>query len=157
MLTLLLALAQDPAVHAVLPIEITAPASVTSGDLTVSQGGMTGWASAGALGGNVMVTVVNASTEPDRIVSVTSPAGPVGEILMDVVRDGQVVRLTGGDTTVPAAESGQSGRARIYGVLTDLAHGQPSNVATTITLTFEKAGEVTVAANPVSPAPPAPR
>jgi hypothetical protein len=40
--------------------------------------------------------------------------------------------------------------------LTDLASGVPAPVLTTVTITFEQAGEVTVQAMPASPAPPAP-
>lgn len=148
-LEMFLILGQDAAVQAAPFPE----RSVTQGDLTVAQGSMMGWMGGTGLGGEVAATVVNAGTEPDRVVSVTSPAGPVDAILIDVVRDGQVVRSSDGDTSIPAARDGRASRSRVYGRLAGLAHGEASSVSTTITIRFERAGEVTVSAAPVSPAP----
>lgn len=131
-----------------------APATAQAGDLTVSQGTMMGWNSSHAgLGGEVSFTVRNLG-EADRVVSVASPAGPAGDISVQVARNGQAVRLEPGDVSVAAAVDGQPGLSRVTAQLTGLAHGRPSSVPTTITATFERAGQATISATPVSPAPP---
>lgn len=131
-----------------------APETATAGDLIVSQGTMMGWNSSHTgLGGEVSFTVRNLG-EADRVVSVSSPAGPPGDVSVQVARDGQAVRLEPGDAGVAAAVDGQPGLSRVSAQLTGLAHGRPSSVPTTITVTFERAGQVTISATPVSPAPP---
>ncbi|WP_298127910.1 hypothetical protein [Brevundimonas sp.] len=132
-----------------------APASAQAGDLTVRQGHMMGWAGGGTpLGGEVAFTVENAGTAPDRVVSVSTPAGPVGAVSVQVARDGRAVSLAPGDATLAAATDAGPGLSRVTAQLTGLSHGAPSSVLTTITVTFERAGPVTVSARPVSPAPP---
>ncbi|MBU2117713.1 MAG: hypothetical protein KJ954_08950 [Alphaproteobacteria bacterium] len=132
-----------------------APASAQAGDLTISQGHMMGWAGGGKpLGGEVAFTVENAGAEPDRVVSVSTPAGPSGEVSVQVARDGRAVKLEPGDLTLAAATADGPGLSRVTAQLTGLTHGAPSSVPTTITVTFERAGPVTVSARPVSPAPP---
>ncbi|NJC40764.1 hypothetical protein GGQ87_001022 [Brevundimonas alba] len=131
-----------------------APATAEAGDLTVSQATMMGWNSSHTgLGGEVSFTVRNLG-EADRVVSVNSPAGPPGEVSVQVARNGQAIRLEPGDASVAAAVDGQPGLSRVTAQLTGLAHGRPSSVPTTVTVTFERAGQVTVSATPVSPAPP---
>lgn len=155
MLELLLALVVEPA--AVRQDAGATLSSLQAGALTVSQGSMMGWSSGGQLGGEVAFTVSNAGG-PDRVVSVTTPAGPVGDISVQVARGGGAVRLEPGDTAVePAGVDGSAGRSRVSATLTDLVHGVPSSVPTVIAVTFEHAGTVTVTAGPVSPAPPPPR
>lgn len=150
MLALLLALAAEPAA---VRQDAPPPSSAQAGALTVSQGSMMGWSSGGRLGGEVAFTVSNTGG-PDRVVSVTTPAGPTGDISVQVARDGGVVRLEPGDTAVePVGADGTAGRSRVTATLTDLAHGVPSSVPTVIEVVFEHAGVVTVTAGPVSPAP----
>lgn len=132
-----------------------APASAQAGDLTIDGGTMMAWNVVGVgLGGEVAFTVRNAGAEPDRVLSVSSPAGPSGDISVQVARDGKAVALEAGDVTLAAATDAGPGLSRVTVQLTDLASGRPMPEATTITVTFERAGEVTVSARPVSPAPP---
>ena len=141
MLDLLMALAAGPAVQEA-PAE--APRRVQAGELTVSNGGMMAWD-----GGQVLFEVENMGAEPDRIVSITTPAGTVGEI---------IVRTIGVNSAHPPEGdlSIQPGHVRVYANLSDIASDQRPPFQTSITVVFEKAGEVTILATPVSPAP-APR
>lgn len=124
--------------------------SARSGDLTVSQGAMMAWSVNGGLGGQVTVLVDNAGSGTDRILSVTTPSGTVGDIDIYPVVNGRGERAPDGDLTIRA------GRTGVLAQLTDLASGVPAPVLTTVTITFEQAGEVTIQATPASPAPPAP-
>lgn len=144
MLELLLALAAGPAPQTA-PAE--PPASVQSGPLTVSQGGMMAWMYQGKLGGQVMILVDNAGPDADRVVSIRTPSGTVGDISVYPVVNGRGERAPAGDTGV------RPGRTGVVGDLTDVASGQPMPVRTTVTVVFEHAGEVTVLAVPTSPAP----
>jgi copper(I)-binding protein len=128
-----------------------AAASARSGDLTVSQGGMMAWRANGGLGGQVTVLVDNAGSGTDRILSVTTPAGTVGDVGVYPVVNGRGERAPDGDLTIRA------GRTGVLARLTDLASGVPAPVLTTVTITFEQAGQVTITAAPTSPAPPPPR
>jgi copper(I)-binding protein len=123
------------------------PTSSRSGDLTVSQGAMMAWRVNGGLGGQVTVLVDNAGAGTDRILSMTTPSGTVG---VYPVVNGRGERAPDGDLTI------RPGRTGVLAKLTDLASGVPAPVLTTVTITFEQAGEVTVQAMPASPAPPAP-
>ena len=157
MLTLLLALAQDPAVQAVPPVGVTAaPSSVTSADLTVLQGTMMAWNRGGQLEGEVAFTVQN-SGAPDRVISVSTPSGPSGKISLQVARDGVAANLADGVMTLAGVNAdGTPGLSRVTLGLTGLTSNYPMPVRTTITVRFETAGEVTISADPVSPAPPPP-
>lgn len=157
MLSFFLVLAQAPMTQAA-PVaapaaEVSAPASVTAGSLTVLQGSMMAWNRGGQLEGEVAFTVRN-SGAPDRVVSISTPAGPSGTISLQVARSGAAVSLAPGDMTVAGANSdGTPGLSRVTLGLTDLANGMPMPVLTTITVRFETAGDVTLLARPVSPAP----
>ena len=147
MLALILALvagplAQDAATETAM--------SARSGDLTVSQGGMMAWRANGSLGGQVTVLVDNAGSGTDRILSVTTPSGTVGDVGVYPVVNGRGERAPDGDLSI------RSGRTGVLARLTDLASGVPAPVLTTVTITFEQAGEVTIQAMPASPPPPAP-
>ena len=147
MLELLLALVAEP-LPQTAPAE--APASVRSGDLTVSQGGMMAWTAGGKLGGQVTVLVDNAGTGTDRVLSLRTPSGTVGDVGVYPVVNGRGERAPGDDLTI------RPGRTGILAELSDLASGRPSPVQTTVTVVFEHAGEVTIQAVPTSPAPPPP-
>lgn len=126
------------------------PASARSGDLTVSQGGMMAWSVNGGLGGQVTALVDNAGSGTDRILSVTTPSGTVGNVGVYPLVNGRGERAPNGDLTI------RPGRTGVLAELTDLASGVPAPVLTTVTITFEQAGAVTIRAMPASPAPPSP-
>jgi hypothetical protein len=126
------------------------PASARSGDLTVSQGGMMAWSANGGLGGQVTVLVDNAGTGTDRILSVTTPSGTVGDVGVYPVVNGRGERAPDGELTI------RPGRTGVLAQLTDLASGVPAPVLTSVTITFEQAGAITIQATPASPAPPSP-
>ena len=157
MLSFFLVLAQATAPQAA-PVaapaaEVSAPASVTAGSLTLLQGSMMAWNRGGQLEGEVAFTVRN-SGAPDRVMSISTPAGPSGTISLQVARGGAAVSLAPGDMTVAGANAdGTPGLSRVTLGLTDLANGMPMPVPTTITVRFETAGEVTLLGRPVSPAP----
>ena len=125
-----------------------APTSARSGDLTVSRGSMMGWSVNGGLGGQVTVLVDNAGAGTDRIVSMTTPAGTIGDVGVYPVVNGRGERAPDGDLTI------RPGRTGVLAELTDLASGVPAPLLTSVTITFERAGKVTVQAMPASPAPP---
>ena len=136
-----------------------APASTQVGDLTVQGGHMMGWfGSVDGLGGEVAFTVDNNGSEADRVLSVQTPAGPVGRVSIQTLVGGQVLILPAGETTLPAAAPNDpsAGLSRVTATLSDLASGRAMSQATTVTVTFERAGTVTISADPVSPAPPLP-
>jgi copper(I)-binding protein len=126
------------------------PTSARSGDLTVSQGGMMAWSVNGGLGGQVTALVDNAGSGTDRILSVTTPSGTVGNVGVYPLVNGRGERAPNGDLTI------RPGRTGVLAELTDLASGVPAPVLTTVTITFEQAGAVTIRAMPASPAPPSP-
>lgn len=137
----------------------TAPRQASAGDLTVRDATMMGWNVVGeGLGGEVAFTVRNAGPTPDRIVSVETPAGPVGTLAIQVARNGEAVSLPAGETAVaakdPADTHPAAGFSRVTVQLTDLTSGRPASERTTVTVVFESAGALTVVATPVSPAPP---
>ena len=157
MLSFFLLLAQAPVTQAALAdapaAEVSAPATVAAGNLTVLQGSMMAWSRGGQLEGEVAFTVRN-SGAPDRVLSIATPAGPSGTISLQVARSGTAVSLAPGDMTVAGANAdGTPGLSRVTVGLTDLANGMPMPVPTTITVLFETAGYVTLLARPVSPAP----
>lgn len=127
-----------------------APRTATVGELTVSDGGMMAWMTGGTLGGQVMALVENAGVEPDRIVSIQTPAGTTGKISVYPIVDGRGARAPDGEVSI------RPGRTGVTAELTDVASGRPQPVLTTITIVFERAGEITVQAAPTSPAPPPP-
>lgn len=127
-----------------------APRTATAGALTVSDGGMMAWMSGGELCGQVMVLVENAGTEADRIVSIQTPAGTTGKVNVYPIVNGRGTRAPDGEVSI------QPGRTGVTAELTDVASGRPQPVLTTITIMFERAGEITVQAVPTSPAPPPP-
>ena len=147
MLELILALVAGPLAQ---DAATETPTSARSGDLTVSQGGMMAWRANGGLGGQVTVLVDNAGSGTDRVVSVTTPSGPVGDVGVYPVVNGRGERAPDGDLTI------RPGRTGVLAKLSDLASGVPAPVLTTVTITFEQAGEVTIQAMPTSPAPPPP-
>ncbi len=126
------------------------PTSARSGDLTVSQGGMMAWSANGGLGGQVTVLVDNAGAGTDRILSVTTPSGTVGDLGVYPIVNGRGERAPDGDLTI------RPGRTGVLAQLTDLASGVPAPVLTSVTITFERAGAITIQAMPASPAPPSP-
>jgi copper(I)-binding protein len=150
MLELLLILAAEPATQQAPAAPADAPSTATSGDLTVSQGGMMAWTADGKLGGQVMLLVDNAGSADDRIASVRTPAGTVGEISTYPVVNGRGTRAPDGVLSL------HPGRTGVIAELTDIASGRPAPVETSITLVFETAGEVTIRAIPAAPAPPSP-
>ncbi len=147
MLELILALVAGPLAQ---DAAAETPTSARSGDLTVSQGGMMAWSVNGGLGGQVTALVDNAGSGTDRILSVTTPSGTVGNVGVYPLVNGRGERAPNGDLTI------RPGRTGVLAELTDLASGVPAPVLTTVTITFEQAGAVTVRAMPASPAPPSP-
>jgi hypothetical protein len=147
MLALIWALVAGPLVQ---DAATETPASARSGDLTVSQGSMMAWSANGGLGGQVTVLVDNAGAGTDRILSVTTPSGTVGDLGVYPVVNGRGERAPDGDLTI------RPGRTGVLARLTDLASGMPAPVLTSVTITFEQAGAITIQAMPASPAPPSP-
>ena len=147
MLELIWALAAGPLAE---DVATETPTSARSGDLTVSQGGMMAWSANGSPGGQVTVMVDNAGAGTDRILSVTTPSGTVGDVGVYPVVNGRGERAPDGDLTI------RPGRTGVLAQLTDLASGVPAPVLTSVTITFEQAGTVTIQAMPASPAPPSP-
>lgn len=148
MLELIWALVVAPHVQEAAP---EAPTSARSRDLTVSQGAMMAWSLNGGLGGQLTVLVDNAGAGTDRILSMTTPSGTVGDVGVYPVVNGRGERAPDGDLTI------RPGRTGVLAKLTDLASGVPAPVLTTVTITFEQAGEVTIQAMPTSPGPPTAR
>lgn len=147
MLALIWALVAGPLVQ---DAATETPASARSGDLTVSQGSMMAWSANGGLGGQVTVLVDNAGAGTDRILSVTTPSGTVSDLGVYPVVNGRGERAPDGDLTI------QPGQTGVLARLTDLASGMPAPVLTSVTITFEQAGAITIQAMPASPAPPSP-
>lgn len=147
MLELILALVAGPLAQ---DATTETPTSARSGDLTVSQGGMMAWRANSGLGGQVTVLVENAGSGTDRILSVTTPSGTVGDVGVYPVVNGRGERAPDGDLSI------RSGTTGVLAQLTDLASGVPAPVLTMVTITFEQAGAVTIQAMPASPPPPAP-
>ncbi len=147
MLEMFVALIAAPAVQTA-PTE--APRTAQAGDLTVSNGGMMAWMSRGQLGGQVMVRVENAGSEPDRILSIRTPAGTTGKIGVYPIVNGRGTRAPDGEVSI------QPGGTGVTAELTDIVSGRPQPLLTTVTIVFERAGEITVQAVPTSPAPPPP-
>jgi hypothetical protein len=148
MLELILALVAGPLAQ---DAAAEPPASARSADLTVSQGAMMAWSVNGGLGGQLTVLVDNAGAGTDRILSMTTPSGTVGDVGVYPVVNGRGERAPDGDLTI------RPGRTGVLAKLTDLASGVPAPVLTTVTITFERAGEVTIRAMPTSPGPPTAR
>ena len=148
MLALIWALVAGPLVQ---DAATETPASARSGDLTVSQGSMMAWSANGGLGGQVTVLVDNAGAGTDRILSMTTPSGTVGDLGVYPIVNGRGERAPDGDLTI------RPGRSGVLAKLTDLASGVPAPMLTTVTITFEQAGEVTIQAMPTSPGPPTAR
>ena len=147
MLEILLMLAAEPAAQAA---STGAPATAQSGDLTVSQGTVMTWNSSVGPGGEVQVVVENGGSEADRVMSVSTPAGSVTNIVLRRVAEQSQVAEEGDRAVRP-------GRTRVFAVLAGSASGESRPVPTTITVVFEKAGEVTIQATPASPPPAPPR
>jgi len=146
MLDLLMALTAVP----VAAVSQQASPVATIGDLTLTNGGMMAWTSADGLGGQVMFRVENAGTEADRVVSVRTPSGTTGKITVYPIIDGRGLPLPEGDVSIRPGGTG------VMIELVDIASGRPQPVQTTLTVVFERAGEVTLLAMPASPAPPSP-
>jgi copper(I)-binding protein len=146
MLELLLALAAEPATV----MAQDAPATATAGDLTLRDGGMMAWTGADGLGGQVMFLVDNSGTDADRVLSVRTPAGTTGKITVYPIVNDRGEAAPEGDVSI------RPGGAGVTADLVDLASGRPQPVQTTLTVVFERAGEVTLKAMPFSPPPPAP-
>lgn len=149
MLELLLALGVGP-LPQTAPTE--APRSARSGDLTVSQGGVTTWPFDSKPGGQVSVVVDNAGASTDRVTSMRTPTGPVGRIVAYPVVGPRSGPAPDGDLTI------RPGRTALMADLASLSPADPAEIETTVTVVFERAGEITVQAVPNFPvaAPPPP-
>ena len=84
------------------------PTSARSGDLTVSQGAMMAWSVNGGLGGQVTVLVDNAGAGTDRVLSITTPSGSVGEVSVFPVVNGRGERALAVDLTIRTRRTGVS-------------------------------------------------
>ncbi|MBF0665849.1 MAG: hypothetical protein IR159_09980 [Brevundimonas sp.] len=138
MLHLLVALAVVPAVQEAPP---EAPRRAQVGELIVSNGGMMAWD-----GGQVLFEVENGGAEADRIVSIATPAGTVGEIILRTIAVNSE-RSAEGDLSI------RPGRTRVFANLTAVGPDRRQPFQTTVAVVFERAGEVTILATPVAPAP----
>jgi len=78
MIDLLLALADEPAAAVQ---EAPGHRNAQADALYITGGAIMVWASNGdGPGGQVSFTVINRGMEPDRVISISTPAGPVGPI-----------------------------------------------------------------------------
>lgn len=150
MFELLLALSAETPVQSA-PVPAQAPRTAQAGELTVSDGSMMAWMSRDGLGGDVKARIENAGAGSDRILSISTPAGTVGKVSLYTIVNGRGTRAPDGELSIPPGGTG------IVAELTDIASGQAAASLTTITLVFERAGEITIRAVPTSPAPPSAR
>lgn len=160
MLELLVALVQEPAsVAAAVPVRATE----TRGEITVTDAGLLRWRTENSVA-ELNFTVINAGSQSDRILAVTTPAGEIA---------GTMVRSpTHRGEWTPEPQLVPPGRAIVFNRMTHLEalpessgpsgfrFGEPPPPRpslTSVTITFERAGEITVAVEPASPPPPPPR
>jgi len=123
---------------------ITSAADASAGDVDVTNAFARASAAPAAKSGAAYVTIVNQGAESDRLVAVSTPAARSSE-LHRTVMDGDVMKMEPvHDLEIPANGTLAMSPGGMHIMLMGL--GAPLKAGETIdlTLTFEKAGDVTV-------------
>jgi copper(I)-binding protein len=118
------------------------PAAAQAADLTVTEA----WSrAAGANGVGVgYLTIRNAGSQPDRLLSATSPVARTAE-LHNHTRDGEVMRMREvTDIPVPPGETVTLAPGGLHIMLIGLAEPLRQGTEVPLTLQFERAGAVQV-------------
>ncbi|MEZ5923048.1 MAG: copper chaperone PCu(A)C [Hyphomicrobiaceae bacterium] len=106
------------------------------------------WARAtppGAQVAGAYVEIVNAGTEPDRLIAVSSPVAEVGEIHeMSMVEDVMKMRRLEAGLEIPAGATVSLKPGSFHIMLMKLKEPLVENVPVKATLTFENAGAIEV-------------
>lgn len=99
----------------------------------------------GAKAGGGFLTIVNKGSEPDRLVSVASPAAPKVEI-HSMVMEGSVMKMrpVEGGLEIPAGGMVQLKPGSFHIMFLDVEKRFEEGTIIPVTLTFEKAGPVDV-------------
>lgn len=122
---------------------------VTVGDLTVQNA----WSRAtiGAARPAVFyVEITNGGTEPDALVAITTPISGMPMLHETVVTDGVASMPHAMSVPLPAGETVQLTPGGYHGMLMELTAALKEGETFPMTLTFERAGEVTVNVDVVS-------
>lgn len=133
--TLLIAVAAIAAVPA-------AAHDYTAGDITIGHP----WSRAAGAGGTGagFLKLTNNGTQPDRLISATSPLAPVVE-LHTMVRDGDVMRMRPvQDITIAPGQTVELRPGGFHIMLVGLTAPMNQGTRVPLTLRFERAGEVQV-------------
>lgn len=116
----------------------------TLGDLTLS-GAFTRAMPPGAKAGGGFVTITNKGNEDDRLIAASSPAAGVVELHeMKIENDIMVMRERGDGIAIPAGETVQLKPGGLHLMFMQVPTSFAEGVPVEVTLTFEKAGEVTL-------------
>ncbi|GLK49415.1 hypothetical protein GCM10017620_23880 [Brevundimonas intermedia] len=153
MFTLLLALAAQ-----VTAVDTT-PAIATSGPVWVGQARVATYTLHIPDGkdagdhrlGLLSIQVRNAGSENDRLLSASTTAGAVENLQIQSFVNGEPTNGVDGDTTI------RPGLTRISARLVNVTGPDVPPARMTVTLVFEKAGTLTVNAEPMGPPTPSPR
>ncbi len=117
----------------------------TSAPATQSSQGMGGHAMGGSGNGAAFFTVTNNGAEADRLVSVSTPAATVSEIHEVVDNNGvQEMRPLENGLEIPAGATVTLAPGGYHIMMIGLTQDLNAGMTFELTLTFEKAGEVTV-------------
>lgn len=136
------AAADDP--HAGMDMSMAAPASVTVGPLTLS-GAFTRATLPNAPVGGGYVTIANAGSEADRLVSASSPVAEMVQ-LHQMKMEGEVMKMNEveGGIEIPAGGTVTLAPGGLHIMFMGLKERFVEGGKVPVTLTFEKAGEVTI-------------
>lgn len=114
----------------------------TAGDITIGHP----WSRAAGAGGTGagFLKLTNNGTQPDRLVSATSPLAPVVE-LHSMVRDGDVMRMRPvQDITIAPGQTVELRPGGFHIMLVGLTAPMNQGTRVPLTLRFERAGEIQV-------------
>lgn len=130
---------------------MAAPAEVVLGDLTISGGFSRATLPNAPVGGG-FVTITNKGASDDRLIAATSPAA--GEVqLHEMAMEGDVMKMRElpDGIPVPAGETVSLQPGGLHMMFMQLAGPLVEGTSFPVTLTFEKAGTVTVELSVASP------
>ena len=120
------------------------PAAVTLGDLTL-EGAFTRATPPNAMAGGGFVTITNNGSEDDRLIAASSPAAPRVELHTMAVIDGVMrMREMEGGIDIPAGETVNLAPGGLHVMFMQLPAPFVAGTMVEVTLTFEKAGSVTI-------------
>ena len=127
---------------------VSAPAAmacetVTIGDLTVEHAWSKATIGAGRPG-VFYVGITNAGSADDALIGIATPAAGMPMLHETVVQDGIASMPHAMSIPVPAGQSVQLSPGGYHGMLMGLTNALKEGDSFPVTLTFEKAGEVTV-------------